>query len=125
MKNIMKLILVVALAITLGWTSCSTEDHIDEPVIHTFTANPTTLPFTDSVTFNIDAEGEYITLFDGSEFVRYTQEEMPVTYIASAIKEEVTPPADTVTASLTVSNTYSMDEVKLTSREIELILLAE
>jgi hypothetical protein len=120
----MKRFLILMTVVFAGVISC-TKDKIDDPVIYEFSATPTTLPSRDTVTFTINAFGDNITFYDGKTLISYEADDMPVTHKVGRIRFRITPPADTVYASLTVVNAYDKDNIKEVSREIEIILLDE
>jgi hypothetical protein len=113
------IVLLVIAAITLG---CANKD-VPDPEIYSFTADPTTLPKRDTVVFNIDAEGDFITFYDGKATIDLSEVEMPYEHIVAKIRFNVSAPADTVYAKLAVTNVYDTDNIKRKVDSIELILL--
>jgi len=111
-------IIPVLMAVVL---SC--EKEVEAPVIVTFTANPTTLVRTDTVTFTVDAVADFVILFNGKNIVDLSGEEMPVTHQIARIKSSVTAPGDTVWAKLVVKNVYDTDNMKTVTDSIQIILL--
>lgn len=120
MKRIYIVFLVIA-AMTLG---CANND-VPEPEIYTFTVDRTTLPSRDTITFNIDAEGDFITFYDGKSVIDLSEMEMPYEHVVGKIRFRVTAPADTVFAKLAVTNVYDTDNLKTKLDSIELILLEQ
>lgn len=118
----MRKILTTLFIISAIVMSCEKID-LPDPKIHTFTADPTTLPKRDPVTFTIDAEGDFISFYDGKTIIELSQEDMPIEYTVERIRFRVTPPADTVWAKISVTNVYDTDNIKTVSDSIELILL--
>lgn len=119
MKNIFLLALATGMLV-----SCSKVD-LDDPVISNFSAEPTTLPKRDSLTFQIDASGDYITFYDGKSTLDLSDKDMPYTHKAGRLRFRVTPPADTVWAKLAVVNVYDSENIKTKIDSIQLILLDE
>lgn len=113
------IVFLVMAAITLG---CANND-VPDPEIYTFTADRTTLPKRDTVIFNIDAEGDFITFYDGKAIIDLSEVDMPYEHVVEKIRFNVTAPADTVFAKLTVTNVYDTDHIKRKKDSIELILL--
>lgn len=113
-------VLVVFALVALG---CSKENMIEDPVIREFSVSKTTFPKRDTVVFTIDAVGDKITFYDGKAIIDISDKEMPYIHVVDKIRFRVTPPADTVLASLAVVNIYSADVVKEAVQTIELILL--
>jgi hypothetical protein len=116
-----------ALTITLILASviaCSKHE-VPTPVIHEFSANPTTFPRRDTITFTINAEGDFITFFDGKALIDLSGKPMPYSHRVGRIRFNVSPPADTVWAKLAVTNVYDTDNIKSVSDSIELILLSQ
>ena len=96
---------------------------VPEPQIHDFTANPTTLPHRDTVSFTIDAEGDHITFYDGKATLDLSDEEMPYESKVGKMRFRVTAPADTVWVKLAVTNVYDAEHIKTKIDSIEIILL--
>lgn len=113
------IVLLVIAAMTLG---CANNE-VPDPEIYTFTADPTSLPKRDTVIFNIDAEGDFITFYDGKATLDLSDIEMPYVHVVEKIRFNVTAPADTVYAKLAVTNVYDTDNIKRKVDSIELILL--
>lgn len=118
----MRKLFTIVLAISAIAMSCETID-LPDPKINSFTADPTTLPKRDPVTFTIDAEGDFISFYDGKSIIDLSDEEMPYEHNIASIRFRVTPPADTVWAKISVTNVYDTDNIKSVSDSIELILL--
>ncbi len=118
MKRSYIVFLVIA-ALTLG---CANNE-VSDPEIFTFTADPTTLPKRDTVTFNIDAEGDFITFYDGKATLDLSEVDMPYEHVVEKIRFNVSAPADTVFAKLAVTNVYDTDNIKRKVDSIQLILL--
>ena len=121
MRTMRNFILLASL-IGLMLTSCENKE-VDDPVISTFEATPTSLPKRDTVRFTIDAAGDYITLYDGKAVLDISTEEMPYKHVVGRIRFRVTPPADTIWAKLSVTNVYDTDNIKTKTDSIEIILL--
>lgn len=119
-----KLITIAAIAALM--VGCGKVE-LPDPVIHNFSANPITLPSEDTIDFTIDAEGDYITLYDGKATLDISDEEMPFEYQTQKLKLsfKVTPPADTVYAKLVVTNVYDAEQIKSVRDSIKFILLPE
>ncbi|MFW5820926.1 MAG: hypothetical protein ACOCWA_06530 [Bacteroidota bacterium] len=118
MKKIFIAILVIS-AIAMG---CEKVD-LPDPKINTFTADPTSLPKRDPVTFTIDAEGDFISFYDGKSIIDLSEQDMPYEHTVERIRFRVTPPADTVYAKISVTNVYDTDNIISVSDSIQLILL--
>lgn len=118
----MKKIITTLLVISAIVMSCEKID-LPDPKINTFSADPTSLPKRDPVTFTIDAEGDFISFYDGKTIIDLSDEDMPYTHDVEKIRFRVTPPADTVWAKISVTNVYDTDNIKTVSDSIELILL--
>lgn len=121
MKNSVFILAVVVLLIA----GCSKENKLDDPKIYEFSVSKTTFPKRDSVVFTVDAVGDNITFYDGKAIIDLSNVAMPYIHAVEKIRFRVTPPADTVIATLSVVNIYSTDVVKEETRTIELILLDE
>lgn len=119
---VMKKIITTLLVISAIVMSCEKID-LPDPKINTFSADPTTLPKRDPVTFTIDAEGDFISFYDGKTIIDLSEEDMPYTHNVERIRFRVTAPADTVWAKISVTNVYDTDNIKTVSDSIELILL--
>jgi len=102
--------------------SCNSHD-VPDPVITEFSATPTTLVRTDTVTFTIDAEADFVILFDGKTIVDLTGSEFPYTHQVAKIKSSVTAPGDTVWAKLMLTNVYDTDNIVHLADSIQIILL--
>lgn len=118
MKKSYILSLVIA---GLLW-GCAKVD-VPDPKINTFSADPTTFPRRDTITFNIDAEGDFITFYDGKAVIDLSETEMPYEHVVGRIRFNVTAPADTIYAKLAVTNVYDTDNIKSVTDSIKLILL--
>jgi len=101
----------------------SCEDKVEDPVITEFSATPTTVNRTDTVTFTIDATADFVILFDGKTIIDLSGADMPYTHQKSKIVSTVTPPADTVWAKLVVRNVYDTDNMKTVTDSIQIIIL--
>jgi hypothetical protein len=117
-----KFLLITGIIVSV--ISC-TKDKISDPKIIEFSANPTSLPKRDTVTFTIDAVGDNITFFDGKAINIIDQKDLPKQYKVGKIRFRVTAPADTVWAKLTVVNAYSDKLIKEVTDSIAIILLDE
>lgn len=118
MKKLLYLIPVI-LAVVI---SCNNHQ-VPDPVVNEFSANPTTLPRTDTVTYTIDAVADFIILFDGKTIVDLTDKEMPYIHKIAKMKSSVTAPGDTVYAKLALTNVYDSDNIKTRIDSIKIILL--
>jgi hypothetical protein len=119
----MKTSIIILAAIAFSVISCNKENMIDDPAIKEFSVDKTSFPKRDTITFTINAVGETITFFDGKAMIDLSTKTMPYTHKVGRIRFSVTPPADTIYATLTAVNVYSADVVKQEKRKIELILL--
>lgn len=120
MKTKTKALYLILLGIFV--LSCNRVD-LPEPQIHNFSIDRATFPKRDTVTYTIDAEGDFITFYDGKQVWDISSEEMPYEHIVGRIRFKVTPPADTVWAKLAVTNVYDTDNISTVEDSIKLILL--
>lgn len=116
-KSYIVFLVIAALAI-----GCANND-VPDPEIYTFTVDRTTFPKRDTVVFNIDAEGDFITFYDGKSTLDLSEVEMPYEHTIGRIRFNVTPPADTLYAKLAVTNVYDTDNIKRKVDSIQMILL--
>ena len=120
----MRKIFVALFAFSIVLLSCENKE-VPDPKINNFTATPTTFPKRDTISFSIDAEGDFITFYDGKAIIDLSEEEMPYEHIVGRIRFRVTPPADTIWAKISVTNVYDTDNIKTVTDSIQLILLDE
>lgn len=118
----MRTVQIIIMLIVTTLVGCNKVD-LPDPVIHNFTATPTTLPSRDTVTFSIDAEGDFISFYNGKATIDLSEEEMPYEYKVEKIRFRISPPADTVYAKLVVTNVYDTDQIKYARDSIKFILL--
>lgn len=113
--------LIIAL-LAVFFVGCNNHQ-VPDPEINNFSADPTTLPKRDTVTFQIDAVGDFITFYDGKLTIDLSETEMPYEHVVSKIRFNVSPPADTIYAKIAVTNVYDTDNIKTVIDSIEIILL--
>lgn len=113
-------------AIAALLVSCGKVD-LPDPVIHNFSASPISLAASDTITFTIDAEGDFVTLYDGKTTLDISGEEMPYTHSTMRLKLSfrITPPADTLYPKIVVTNVYDTDNIISVRDSIQVILLPD
>ena len=98
---------------------------MEEPVINVFSASPTTLPKKDTVVFQIDAKGDFISFYDGKQTIGLSDETMPYTHTVSKMRFLISGEADTIWSKIAATNVYDSENMKSKEDSIKIILLNE
>ncbi len=113
----------LTILLLIGILAACEKKEVDEPVISHFSADPTTLPKRDTVTFTIDAKGDFITFYNGKATIDISDKKMPYTHEVAKLRFLISGDADTIWSKLAVTNVYDSENIKSKEDSIKIILL--